>query len=78
MYSLLQHLYGRVDHNDQLRGYYNIPIKSRKYYKYLFFAAMDVIVTNNYVCDIQIFPRKSKEKCGGFPDRFCNGNDRGL
>ena len=64
---------GGVDHNDQLRGYYNIPIKSRKYYKYLFFAAVDVIVTN-----IQIFPRKSTEKCEGFPNRFGNGNDRGL
>ena len=27
---------GGVDHNNQLRGYYNIPLKSRKYYKYLF------------------------------------------
>ena len=28
---------GGVDRNDQLRGYYNIEIKSRKYFKYLFF-----------------------------------------
>ena len=34
------HLYnkymGGVDHNDQLRGYYNIRLKGRKFYKYIF------------------------------------------
>ena len=33
---------GGVDRNDQLSGYYGIEIKSRKYYKYLFYAALDI------------------------------------
>ena len=40
---------GGVDHNDQLRGYYNIKIKSRRFYLYLFFAAMDISITNSYI-----------------------------
>ena len=40
---------GGVDRNDQLRGYYNIEMKSRKYYKYLFYAALDVAITNTYI-----------------------------
>lgn len=40
---------GGVDRNDQLRGYYKIPIKTRKFYKYLFFGALDVVITNCFI-----------------------------
>ena len=50
---------GGVDHNDQLRGYYNIPLKSRKYYKYLFFAAVDIVVTNMFVTS-KFFPELTR------------------
>ena len=40
---------GGVDRNDQLRGYYNTTLKSRKYYKYLFFAAFEITITNTYI-----------------------------
>ena len=50
---------GGVDRNDQLRGYYNIPLKSRKYYKYLFFAAVDIVVTNMFVTS-KFFPELTR------------------
>ena len=40
---------GGVDHNDQLRQYYGIRIKGRKYYKYLWWFLFDVAVTNAYI-----------------------------
>ena len=40
---------GGVDRNDQLRGYYNIEVKSRKFYKYLFYAALDVTKTDTFI-----------------------------
>ncbi len=46
---------GGVDLNDQLRGYYNIRIKSKKFYKYLFFATLDVVITNSYILS-KFFP----------------------
>ena len=51
---------GGVDRNDQLRGYYNIQIKSRKYYKYLFYAAMDVAITNSFIMS-KFFPNLKKK-----------------
>ena len=37
---------GGVDKNDQLREYYHVRLKSRKYYKYLFWMMFDVAITN--------------------------------
>ena len=37
---------GGVDKNDQLREYYHVRLKSRKYYKYLFWMLFDVAITN--------------------------------
>ena len=37
---------GGVDRNDQLREYYHVRLKSRKYYKYLFWMLFDVGITN--------------------------------
>ena len=31
---------GGVDYNDQLRGYYHVRLKCRKYYKYIFWFAL--------------------------------------
>ena len=40
---------GGVDHNDQLRGYYHVCLKCRKYYKYIFWSMFDLAVTNAYI-----------------------------
>ena len=56
---------GGVDRNDQLRGYYNIQIKSRKSYKYLFFAAVDVAITNSYIMS-KSFPNLRKKTLKDF------------
>lgn len=40
---------GGVDHNDQLRQYYHVRLKCRKYYKYIFWFLFDVAVTNTYI-----------------------------
>ena len=40
---------GGVDHNDQLRGYYHVRLKCRKYYKYIFWSMFDLAVTNAYI-----------------------------
>ena len=40
---------GGVDHNDQLRGYYNVRLKCRKFYKYIFWFLFNVAVTNSYI-----------------------------
>ena len=40
---------GGVDHNDQLRCYYTVRMKSRKFYKYLFWATFVVCLTNAFV-----------------------------
>ena len=37
---------GGVDQNDQLRGYYHVRLKSRKYYKYIFWFMFEVAITN--------------------------------
>ena len=47
--SLYNKFMGGVDLNDQLRGYYNVRLKGRKFYKYLFWFNFDVVVTNSYV-----------------------------
>ena len=40
---------GGVDISDQIRGYYNIHIKSRKFYKYFFWFVFDVAVMNSFI-----------------------------
>ena len=40
---------GGVDNNDQLRGYYHVHLKCRKYYKYIFWFMFDLIYTNSCV-----------------------------
>ena len=40
---------GGVDHNDQLRGYYHVRLKCRKYYKYIMWFLFDVAITNSYI-----------------------------
>ena len=40
---------GGVDRNDQLRGYYSVRLKGRKYYKYMWWFIFDVAVTNCYI-----------------------------
>ena len=53
---------GGVDRNDQLRGYYNIEVKSRKFYKYLFYAAMDVAITDTFIM-CKFFPTLKQKTC---------------
>ena len=40
---------GGVDRGDQLRGYYNCRVKSRKFYKYTFYFLFDVSITNAFI-----------------------------
>ena len=40
---------GGVDHNDQLQQYYNVRLKGRKYYKYIWWFLFDVAITNAYI-----------------------------
>ena len=49
---------GGVDRNDQLRRYYNVRMKCRKMYKYIFWFLVDVSITNAYIL----------YKCFGDPD----------
>ena len=38
-----------VDHNDQLRGYYMVRSKSRKFYKHIFMFLLELAITNSFV-----------------------------
>ena len=40
---------GGVDTNYQLRGYYHVRLKCRKYYKYIFWFLLDLAITNSYI-----------------------------
>ena len=40
---------GGVDHNDQLRGYYHVRLKCRKYYWYISWFMFEIVVTNLYI-----------------------------
>ena len=62
---------GGVDRNDQLRGYYNIEIKSRKYYKYLFYAALDVAIINSYILS-KFFPSLKQKNLKEFRVQLAN------
>ena len=39
---------GGVDRNDQIRGYYQVRLKGRKFYKYIFWFLFDVAISNSY------------------------------
>ena len=39
---------GGVDRNDQIRGYYSVRMKGRKFYRYIFWFLFDVSITNAY------------------------------
>ena len=40
---------GGVDRNDQLRQYYHVRLKCRKYYKYIYWFTFDVTVSNAFI-----------------------------
>lgn len=54
---------GGVDRGDQLRGYYRCRVKSRKFYKYIFYFLLDVAITNSYVLYHGWSPRPHTVKC---------------
>ena len=39
---------GGVHRNHQMRGYYHVRLKCRKYYKYIFWFLFDVAISNTY------------------------------
>lgn len=47
--SLYNKFMGGVDYDDQLRGYYHVRLKCRKFYKYIFWFLFDVAVTNAFI-----------------------------
>ena len=54
---------GGVDRGEQLRGYYRCRVKSRKFYKYIFYFLLDVAITNAYVLYSGWSPRPQAVKC---------------
>jgi len=42
---------GGVDHSDQLRGYYAISPKSKKWWRYLFWFCVDLSIVNAYILE---------------------------
>ena len=78
--ALYNQYMGGVDHNDQLRGYYHVRLKCRKYYKYIFWFIFDLAITNAYILckhhtdlaitDIKTFRvALAKELIGGYCSR---------
>lgn len=47
---------GGVDRGDQLRGYYQVRLKSRKCYKYIFWYLFDVSVVNAFILHSRFVP----------------------
>ena len=47
--ALYNRYMGGVDRNDQLRGFYHVRLKCRKYYKYIFWSLFDIAITNCYI-----------------------------
>ena len=43
---------GGVDKRDQLRQYYRVRTRCRKYYKYIFWFLFDVAITNSYILSL--------------------------
>ena len=77
---------GGVDNNDQLRWYYHVRLKCRKYYKYIFWFLFDLMVTNSFILcrDFTDLPYKSvefrvalaKELIGSYASRKRSGHPR--
>ena len=44
-----QQFMGGVDRNDQLRQYYQVPTKCRKFYRYIFWFLFEAAVTNSFI-----------------------------
>ena len=75
---------GGVDKNDQLRNYYHVRLKSRKFYKYHFWFVFDVSITNAYIlctrhtsmtnCSVEKFHSDLARELIG---EFCNRKRRG-
>ena len=40
---------GGVDRNHQLRKYYHVSLKGRKFYRYIFWFLLKVSITNSYI-----------------------------
>ena len=57
---------GGVDRGDQLRGYYCCKIRSRKFYKYIFYFLLDVAITNSYILVKHHTTNSSKVKIKNF------------
>ena len=47
--ALYNRYIGGVDLGDQLRGSYNVRLKNRKNYKYVFWFLFDVAITNAFI-----------------------------
>lgn len=56
--ALYNRFMGGVDRNDQLRQYYHVRLKGRKFYKYIFWFYFEVSVANAY-----ILMKNYTEKC---------------
>ena len=39
---------GGVDHNDQLRQYYHVQTKGKKYYKYIFWFLFEIVLATAF------------------------------
>ena len=57
---------GGVDRGDQLRGYYRCKIRSRKFYKYIFYFLLDIAITNSYILVKYYTTNSSKVKIKNF------------
>ena len=53
---------GGVDRGDQMRQYYHLRLKSRKFYKYIFWFLVDVCIANSYI----IHKTSSSHTCSPF------------
>ena len=47
--ALYQTYMGGVDRNDQLRQYYHVKLKCRKFYRYIFWFIFEAAVANAYI-----------------------------
>ena len=52
---------GGVDCGDQLQSYYRVRLKSRKFYRYVFWFLFDVVITNTYILSHNHEPRATEQ-----------------
>ena len=78
-----------ADKGDQSRGYYHCRIKSRKFYKYIYYFLLDVTITNAFILDRgwsgateitikQFRIQLAKELIGGYCSRYRAGYNGSL